>query len=163
MSKTTRTSASEGLDADVREYMREKPGTLLWTRRFEVKSRRTQFQRYFERGDRSALLTKKQFGVWLVATFSGGEVETTQPLTTAYTLKGATIAAGAWLKDAQAIVAPPVAHVPRSDELFRLRMEQTRINDRLSTLKAEAEALLAQRAPIEKRIAELEDGRPAER
>jgi predicted nucleic acid-binding Zn-ribbon protein len=42
-------------------------------------------------------------------------------------------------------------------ELFRLRMEHTRINDRLSTLKAEAEALLAQRSPIEKRIAELED------
>jgi hypothetical protein len=42
-------------------------------------------------------------------------------------------------------------------ELQRLRMNLSVINDRLSTLQAEAESLLTQRAPILVRIAELED------
>ena len=43
------------------------------------------------------------------------------------------------------------------EELFQLRQQLARINDRLSALKAEGEALLRQREPIQARIAVLED------
>lgn len=42
-------------------------------------------------------------------------------------------------------------------QLFELRMQVSLINDRLSALKSEAEALLAKRAPIERAIAKMED------
>lgn len=42
-------------------------------------------------------------------------------------------------------------------ELQRLRMNVATLNDRLSTLQAEAEAILKQREPMLARIAELED------
>jgi len=47
-----------------------------------------------------------------------------------------------------------------ANELHELRMQLTHIDDRLSTLKAEAEALLRKRAPIEARIREIEDKLP---
>lgn len=46
------------------------------------------------------------------------------------------------------------------NELHELRMQLMHVDDRLSTLKAEAEALLRRRAPIEARIREIEDKLP---
>lgn len=42
-------------------------------------------------------------------------------------------------------------------ELHELRMQLAQLDDRLSTLKAEAETLLRRREPIQTRIAQLED------
>lgn len=42
-------------------------------------------------------------------------------------------------------------------ELHELRMQLAQINDRLSTLQAEAESLLKRREPIQARISQLED------